>query len=65
MTWFDYFIIFLLFGIILLLIISLILIIISYIKSILFVYFLRNIEKKGYRFKFIEYLNYDLNDKIE
>ena len=65
MNWFDYFIIFLLFGIILLLIISLILLIVSYIKSILFVYFLRNIEKKGYRFKFIEYLDYDIDEKIE
>lgn len=63
MNWFDYFIIFLLFGIIFLLVISLILLIISYIKSVLFVYFLRNIEKKGYRFKFIEYLDYDIDEK--
>ena len=36
--------------------------IISYIKSVLFVYFLRNIEKIGYRFKFIEYLDYDIDE---
>lgn len=44
MSWFDYFIIVL--CILVVLVISLILFVISYIKSILFVNYLRSIEKK-------------------
>lgn len=65
MNWFDFFIIALFLVIILLLVILLILFFISYIRSILFVYFLRNIEKKGYRLKFVEYLNFDIDEKEE
>lgn len=59
MIWFDYFVLIIFFIIFLLLFISLILFIISYIKSILFINFIKSIEKKGYRLKFIDYLNYD------
>ena len=65
LNWFDYFVIILFFVLFLLLLISLILFVVSYVKSIIFVHFLKNIEKKGIRLKFIEYLNYDISDKIE
>lgn len=56
MEWFDYFIIFFILSVLIILIISLFLFVVAYIKSILFVNFLKDIEKKGYRLKFVEYL---------
>lgn len=65
LSWFDFFGIFLISILLFITFFFLLITIIAKIWSVIFIKFIHNLEKKGVRLTFIEYLNYDDIKEIE